>query len=397
MLIVSLALRDLLRDRLFLICNVAVMVGVLVPLLLLFGVKNGVYQALIGEMLANPATRQIDTRGNATLLPDDIARLEGWPEIAFLTPRPRSQFDLVTLRKDGGRRLAEALVVPTGQGDPTLAALDPPGPGAAAVSALLATQLELAAGDRVQIVARADGRAPLLLVLTVAGVLPAQVTDGRSLLVPFATVDLIEAYYDSYALPDHGVADGRPLSDRAPAYSGLRVYARDLESLAPLQARIESELGIGTSARTREVESLLGLGRKLDLALGLTASLAALGLAAALVFGFWSDVARKRGAMATIALLGVPGRRLALFPVVQAAATAGLGLAASFALYGGAARAAERLFGGGLPGGASIAVLPLAQGLAIAAGVLGLVLASASLAAWSALRMDPASVLREGG
>ena len=86
MLIVQLAWRDLLRDRFFLLCNVAVMVGILVPLLVLFGVKNGVYQALIGEMLANPANLQIDTAGNATLSEAEIAPLRDWPEIAFMTP-----------------------------------------------------------------------------------------------------------------------------------------------------------------------------------------------------------------------------------------------------------------------------------------------------------------------
>ncbi|MFC3117680.1 hypothetical protein ACFOHS_02760 [Jhaorihella thermophila] len=97
MLIARLALRDLVRDRFFLICNVAVMVGVLVPLLVLFGVKNGVYSALIGEMLADPANLQIDTAGNATLTEADIAPLRDWPEIAFLTPKVRSQFDYMTI------------------------------------------------------------------------------------------------------------------------------------------------------------------------------------------------------------------------------------------------------------------------------------------------------------
>ena len=91
MLILSLAWRALLRDRFFLLCNVAVMVGILVPLLVLLGVKNGVYQALVGEMLADPANLQIDTAGNATLTEGEIAPLRGWPEIAFLTPKVRGQ------------------------------------------------------------------------------------------------------------------------------------------------------------------------------------------------------------------------------------------------------------------------------------------------------------------
>ena len=82
MLIAELALRDLIRDRFFLFCNVAVMVGILVPLLVLFGVKNGVYSALIGDMLADPANLQIDTAGNATLGEAEIALLTRWIAVA---------------------------------------------------------------------------------------------------------------------------------------------------------------------------------------------------------------------------------------------------------------------------------------------------------------------------
>jgi len=176
----------------------------------------------------------------------------------------------------------------------------------------------------------------------------------------------------------------------------FRSYARQLEDLAALQARIEARLGISTSARTRDVEALLGLGRKLNLALGLTAVLAALGLGAALVLGFWSDVARKKTVLAGIALLGVPGRELALFPVVQALITATLGLVLSFLFYGLAGKAAAGMFGQGLPDGAALAVISTGQALAICAAVLGLVMAAAAVAGWSVLRLDPAHVLREG-
>lgn len=396
MLIADLALRDLLRDRLFLICNVAVMVGVLVPLLLLVGVRNGVYSALIGEMLADPANLQIDTAGNASFTGDDLAPLGDWPEIAFLTPKVRGQFDYMSVRAPDRRRMRPALVMPSGPGDPTL----PPGVvvagDAVAISAQLAAQLELAPGDAVQLVSQAEAR-PRQLVLTVrvAAVLPERAVSGRAVLAPFRMLDLIEAFYESYSLPEHGIVGSRDLADRVAAYEGVRVYARRLEDVAALQTRIETALGVATSARTRDIEALLGLGRKLNLALALTATLAALGLGAALVFGFWSDVARKRTVLAGIALLGVSGRRLALFPMVQAAITAGLGLAVGFALYLVAGQAAAALFGQGLPAGAPLTVLPVGQGLAICAAVLALVLGAAGVAASSVLRLDPARVLRE--
>ncbi len=397
MLIVWLAWRDLMRERFFLFCNVAVMVGILVPLLVLFGVKNGVYNALIGEMLADPANLQIDTAGNASFTPDDLEPLRHWPEIAFMTPKVRGQFDFVNVRARDGRRTRTALLIPSGLGDPTLprgTVLDGQG---VAVSAQLASQLQLAPGAELQLITQAEGR-PRQLVLgaRVVAVLDQAAAPGRAVLAPFATLDLIEAFYDSYSLPEYGITGTRDLDTRVAAFEGVRVYARRLEELAGLQARIETQLGISTNARTRDVSALLGLGRKLNLALGLTAGLAALGLGAALILGFWSDVARKKTVLAGIALLGVPGRALALFPMVQALITAALGLVVSFALYGVAGRGAAALFGQGLPDGAALAMIAPWQGALICAAVLALVLASAGVAAWSVQRLDPAAVLREG-
>jgi putative ABC transport system permease protein len=396
-LIAQLAWRDLIRDRFFLFCNTAVMVGILVPLLVLFGVKNGVYSALIGEMLADPANRQIDTQGNASLSEADLAPLRNWPEIAFMTPKVRGQFDFMNVRAVDGRRMRPALVLPSGRGDPTLpegAGLEQ---GEVAVSAQLAAQLDLQAGSELELISQAEGRPrQLVLPVTVALVLPQAAVSGRSVLAPFPMLDVIEAFYDSYSLPEFGIQGTRDLAMRVASYEGVRVYANRLEDLGDLQARIERQLGIGTTARTRDVESLLGLGRKLDLALGLTAALAALGLGAALVLGFWSDVSRKKTVLAGIALLGVPATRLALFPMFQALMTAILGLGLSLVLYLVAAQAASALFGQGLPDGAALAIITAPQAVVICAAVLGLVLSAAGVAAWTVQRLDPASVLREG-
>lgn len=397
MMIFSLAWRDLLRDRFFLFCNVAVMVGILVPLLVLFGVKNGVYSALIGEMLSDPVNLQIDTQGNATLREADIAPLRDWPEIAFLTPKVRGQFDYMNVRAKGGRRIKSALMIPSGSGDPTLPKDVVISQGAVAVSAQLARQLDLSPGMDLQLITQAEDRPrQLLLEAKVAAVLPEKSASGAAIYAPFQMLDLIEAFYDSYSLPDYKITGTRDLADRVQAYEGVRVYAHRLEDLAALQARVETQLGLATSARTRDVESLLGLGRKLNLALGLTAVLAAIGLGAALILGFWSDVARKKVVLAGIALLGVPSRDLALFPVFQAVITAVLGLILSFGLYLMAGQAAAALFGQGLPDGAQLAIISVGQGGLICLGVLVLVIGAAGFAAWSAQRLDPAVVLREG-
>lgn len=396
MLIVSLALRDLWQDRFQLFCNCAMLVGVLVPLLVLFGVKNGVYAALIGEMRADPAYRQIDTTGNVTLTEGDIRPLRDWPELAFLTPKVRAQFDYVNVRVPGARVIRQAVLIPSGSGDPTL----PPDAAVSgdrvAVSAQLARQLQLEPGSALQLITQAEGRPrQLLLEVAVDTVLPDRAIAGRAVLAPYETLDLVEAFYDAYALPDHGIDTGKDLSQRVPAYAGLRLYARQLEDLAALQLRVEEALGVTTRARTRDVGGLLRLGRNLNLALGLTAAIAAAGLAAALTLSFWSGVARKRRLLASLAMLGIPARQLALLPLVQALMAGVLGLIGSFALYAVAARGAQMLFGQGLPGGRALTEISMAQAAALVLAVLALVCAASALAAWRAQRADPARVLRE--
>jgi putative ABC transport system permease protein len=396
-LILHLALRDLARGRVHLICNVAVIASVLVPLLVLYGLRNGVTETLVGRLLANPATLQIDTAGNGAFTPADLAVVQGWPETAFATLKTRSLFDLVTLRAEAGGPLREGVLSPSGAGDPTL----PPGQGLAAdevaLSAALAAALAVAPGDRVLLVSQAPDRPrQLVLTRTVAAVVPADRLEGRGVLADLGTLDLFEAYYDGFALPAHGIDAGRALETRVAAWAGMRAYARDLASLAPLQARIEATFGTATRADTRAVASVLSLSRNLTVALALTVAVAALGLAATLGFGFWAEVARKRRMLAQLALIGLPPGQIAAIPLVQALVTAGLALAVSFAGLAVAARIAQGLFDTGIEG-ARIVAVSSGDGALIAAAVVLFVLGTALAAAVAAGRSDPAQVLREAG
>jgi putative ABC transport system permease protein len=225
-------------------------------------------------------------------------------------------------------------------------------------------------------------------------VVPADRLAGRGVLADLATLEVFESFYDGFALPEHGIETGRPLSDRTPSYAGIRAYARDLASLAPLQARIEGAFGTATQSDTRAVASVLSLTRNLTLALGLTAAVAALGLAATLAFGFWGEVARKRRVLAQLALIGLPPGQIAAIPMVQALVTALLGLVVSFAALAIAVRVARRLFDTGIDG-ADIVAVSAGQAATIVAGVTVFVLACSLVAARAAGRADPAIVLRD--
>lgn len=395
-LVLDLAIRDLFRERLHLICNTAVLVGIIVPLLVLFGVKNGVYDTLLGRLLNNPATLQIDTMGNNSFTPKDAAEIRTWPESGFVTLKTRSQFDFINIRAVGGRRIKSAILSPSGLGDPTLPEGLNLGANGVAISAALSDQLGLAIGAEVQLITQASNRPrQLVLPATVRTIIPAGRMSGRAILADIAVLDLVEAFYDEYALPTHEITDGRPLDDRVPSFEGLRVYATDLAGLGNLQNRIETRFGIGTQARTREVESVLGLGRNLDIALLLTTLVAAVGLGATLIFSFWAEVARKRHVIASLALIGIPDRHLWVFPVSQAFFTATIGLICSFTFFAFCAKLAETMFDAGLTDAGGLVRLSLLNIISITIGVLVFVTIASLFAARAAQRIDPAIVLRE--
>lgn len=394
-LLAELALRDLLRDRAHLICNVAVIVGIVLPLLVLFGVKNGVYDVLLHRLLSNPATLQIDTAGNESFTTDDLSQVRSWPETQFATLKTRSLFDFVTVRPQTGGARQEAVLEASGPGDPRL-------PDAAeialyrvVISQRLSEQAELSIGDGVLLITQGENRPrQLALEATISGIaLPEQVP-GRVVLADIALLDLVEAFYDGYAIPDHGITEGRPISDRVPAFEGMRIFADRLESLAPLQSRIEDTFAISTQARTREVQSVMGLGRNLNLALMLTVTIATMGLLATLIFSFWAEIARKRRMVAILGLLGLPARQIAVYPVIQAGVTASVALVLSFLLLRVCSGIVDRLFElGDQPGG--LVSVSLAEGVLIALATLVIVMASSALAVWQAMKTDPAIILRE--
>ncbi|MCB2135103.1 MAG: ABC transporter permease [Rhodobacteraceae bacterium] len=395
-LLAELSLRDLFRDWVHLLCNVAVMVGVIVPLLVLFGVRNGVYDALIGRLLNNPATLQIDTRGNNSFTYTDAEEVRGWAEAGFVTLKTRSLFDYVNVRETGGRGKREAIIAPSATGDPMLGPDVALGPEDAAISTDLAEQLKLAPGASIDLVTQAPERPQqLILPVRVVAIVPADRLSGRVVLAPLDKLDLIEAFYDEYALPDHGITAGKPLAQRVVDFEGIRAYARRLEDLAPLQARMESRFGVATEAATQRVTGVLSLGRNMSMALALTATVALAGLAAALIFGFWAEVARKRQMIAHLGLLGISQRHVSLFPVIQALVTAILGLVVSFLLFAIAAAVAESLFDTGLTEEGGLVVIGWGQTVVISVGVLLFVTLASLVAAQSAQRTDPATVLRE--
>lgn len=396
MYLVNLALTDLWKDRLALICNAALIAGILVPLLVLMAAKSGVYGHMLKDLSDDPKILKIETTGNLPISPQVLATVQSWPEVAFAVLRPRAFSDNLQVYSPVSGKTEDAVVLTTGLGDPYIGPGIDLGPGDLVMTQDIAQKLKVAVGDPVELISALANRPRQMLVpMRVVHVLPETGLRGGTVLALPQTVDLFEAFIDNYAVPQFGIVDGKSLSGRVAVYERLRVHATRLEDVADLQHRIETVLGLRTQADSQRIESTLGLGRNLTLSLNLLTVVGLAGLSAALAFGFWADVHRKKVVLATLALLGLPAPFLVAYPVIQSLATSLAGLLLSFAAYGLAKLVADHLFTGMLDG-ASLLILSGRQMAEVAAGIVGLVAITASFAGMRCRRFDPALVLREG-
>ncbi len=398
-LLFSLAWRDLWQDRFFLFCNIAVLVGILVPLMVLYGVKNGVTRALLEDLASSPTALQIDTLGNKSFTPEQLASIGEWPGVAFVAPRARSAFDAVWVRKAGGRRRDDATLTPSGLGDPNLPAGLDLGPDEVAVSHQVARRIGAVVGDSIELIGAlepGDRQGNLRVEVKIKTVVAPERIAGSAVLAPFALSDAFEALYEGYSVPKYGVMQGVPIETRRAAYEGVRIYAESLPDVVSLQARLGAHLEVAVRGISEAYLAQIAFSRNLTLVLALTGGLAAIGLGAALVTRAYADVMRKRLGLASLAMLGLPPMALAALPVIQAGFTAALGLAVAFPAFVVGALLVDYRFAYLVPGEGSLAFLYPSESIALIAVVMLLSVASAGLAARATTRLDPASVLREG-
>lgn len=390
-----LALADLWHERVLFLCSVLGCAAVLAPLIVLFGLRQGVVAGLRAELLEDPRAREVVSVVNRTLEPALFERLGADPRIAFLVPRTRALSATIVVENPArsGRGLRVELL-PTAQGDPLL-------PGMAAGDGLVlsptaAERLGLAPGDEaLASVARSRGaeREVLSLPLRVAAIAPVSASPRDAAFGAVPLLLLVEDFLDGSA-----AADARPGSTdaaRTRPFAGFRLHAARIEDVPALDREFRLA-GIEVASRAEAVAGLLRLDRNLALLFLALAGAGGAGYLVSLGVGLWAQVERKRRDIALLSLLGLKRRALLMLPVVQAAAVALAGALCAFAVAAAVAGVLNRAFAGTVAGDRPVCLLTVAMGLGAAGVTLaGAVLAS-MLAGFRAAGVAPAEGLAEG-
>ena len=397
-LLAGLSLRDLVHERTLALCSLIGLAAVLAPLIVLFGLKQGVIDGLRAELIDNPRSRMVVNAANRNFDVTFLTRLAARPDIAFVIPRIRSlntEARFENPARPGAVLRAELLA--TAAGDPLLQGLPSIAPNQIIPSASFAARLDLQSGMQVTLRAirgDAGARDVLNVTVNVAASAPPSAFGRDGVFVDIKTLLLVDRFTDGVLPPTATPADIS--DDPTRIYAGFRAHARRLEDVTRIDHDLRRD-GVEVETLAEQVEGLLSLDRSLTLLFALLAGLGGIGYLVSLGVGLYANVERKQRDLSLLRLIGLPRRDLVVFPLLQALIIAAAGAALAGLLALSVAGLVNRLpLGGANPaGGRALCVVAVEHFfLALLVSLLGAAL-SAAFAGYRAARIEPAEGLRD--
>lgn len=398
-LVARLTLEDYAHEWVLSSCSVLAFAAVLIPLLVLFGLKYGIIANLLEPLVENPRYREITPVASGNFAPDWFARIGARSDVAFVVPRTRSLAASIKLRApqaDVGRIL-DVELIPSAASDPVLGAVDaaPAGYAEVVIATSAARKLGVTRGDRIEGIVtrtRSDQQESERLPLLIVGEAPLTAFARDGLFVSGDLLSAVEDFLDGRAVAALGWqgAEPRP-ADRA--FAGFRLYARTIGDVEGLRG-VFAEEGIEVRTNAADIALVQTLDRNLGVVYWIIALIAVSGYGLSFASTIWANVDRKRHEFSVLRLMGFRTREIVWFPILQAAFTAGLawllGCLVFFAVQG----ALNALFATTIGGGEAICRLEPWHLLAALAMTLAAALAAATLGGRRVAELEPAIGLR---
>lgn len=398
-LVLRLAFRDFLHERVMSGCFVLALAAVLLPLLVLFGLKFGIISNLLAPLKEDARYRQIVPTGSGHFEPKWFEEMAKRSDIEFIVPRTRAIAATMRVRDpdaDSGRIITVELI-PSAAGDPVLEGLDTPeGYGRVVLSLDAADKLGVAAGDSVEgIVSRTYLREQQtrLLPLQVVDVAPPGAFARDGMFVSHDLLIATEDFRDGRAVAALDW-EGSAARNEARAFAGFRMYARDIDDVAGLRTGL-MEQGIDVRTRLADIELVESMDRNLSIVFWIIAIIAGSGFGLSFGTSVWANVDRKRREFSVLRLTGFRGHSIVWFPIVQGTLTAILGWLVAAIVFFLVQAGLNALFVDSIGRGEAVCQL-LPGHFLLALGLTLLVAALAAAVGGSRLsRLEPSLALRE--
>lgn len=210
-LVSALATSDLRFEWVLSTCIIVALTAIIAPLFLLLGLKNGVVENQLNQLIEDPVYRELRPERNEQLSPNWFDGLSARADVAFVVPSVLRGASSVAVKGGKGSDLILDLV-PTAANDALLLGNQTtvPEDGQVVLSSTAATRLAadpatpLAIGDGVEVIVSRGGGRPERLMLTVSGILPARADTLARLYVTFDLVEDIETFRSGAPVPARG-------------------------------------------------------------------------------------------------------------------------------------------------------------------------------------------------
>lgn len=380
-------------------CFVLALSAVLLPLLVLFGLKFGIIGNLLAPLKEDPRYRQILPAGSGTYDPGWFEAMAQRSDVAFIVPRTRAIAATMRLRMPDAEtgRIINVELIPSAAGDPVLdEPAEPSGLEYVVLSLDTADKLGAVAGGRLQgILSRtwSGQQETVLLPLQVAGVAPAAAFARDGMFVSHELLVAVEDFRDGRAVPEFGW-DGAVVDDSERSFPGFRLYANEIEDVAGLRDGLMAQ-GIDVRTRIADIELVRSLDRNLSVVFWIIAIIAALGYALSFGSSVWANVDRKRKEFSVLRLTGFRTRGIVWFPILQAMLTGLIGWLVACLAFFFVQAGLNALFVDNIGAGQSVCrLLPQHFLVALAATLIAASFAAA-LGGMRLARLEPSLALRE--
>ena len=334
--IVRLSYRDYSHEWRMSGCFILALASVLAPMMILFGLKFGIVTTMVGELVENPANREIRPIGSGRYDDAWIEAMRDRTEVAFIIPRTRALAATIQLKSETARRILTTELLATDTGDPLLADLArlPANAFEVILSHGAADKLKVAVGDEIDasLARQFQGkRERVHLPLEVIGIASPGVISRNVAFVNLELLIASEQFKDGRAVRSlgwHGDEGKAPQR----VYPAFRLYAQSIYDVASLVDELEAR-GSRVKANVGEISTVQSIDRNLSVIFWIIACVGATGFAFSLGASLWANVDRKRKELSVLRLVGFKSGRIVLFPVLQSLYTALLGWLLAVLVY----------------------------------------------------------------
>ena len=399
-LVARLAFADYRHEWLISGCAVLALAAVMIPLLVLFGLKYGIITNLLDPLVQNPRYREIAPIGGGSYGPDWFESMRARSDVAFVVPRTRSLAASIKMRAVDSEigRIIDVELVPSAVGDPVLSdtSAAPVGFGEVVLAATSAEKLSVAAGDSIEGLVtrtRRDRQESVRLPMTVVAIAPITAFARDGVFVSGELIAAVEDFLDGRAVPALGWDGAAPRgADRT--FAGFRLYARGIEDVAAIRDDLmDRDIEVRTSIA--DIALVQSLDRNLSVAYWIIAIIAIGGYCVSFATSVWANVNRKRREFSALRLTGFPTQGIVWFPILQAGFTAAFAWLFACIVFLAAQGMLNALFASTIGGGQAVCRLEVSHLLVALGATLTAAVLAAIVGGRRVAQLEPSIGLRE--